>query len=238
MSVRKREETYSVRLPSGFPHVASSAVRQMLASLFAQRVPLADDPGSGEEYLKLTLPRAQVHALQALAGGDAAGVALRRLVATFAGSSLPARQPARALMAPMPPVKARSHTVLEAGIIRSEVPRLRPMPRPRVPEAEALRSSLKNRLDWTPKYRAMIVARIRELEGAADPKPSRPSPTPHRSVARRSSGPLMADPVFRTLFLLVAVLFILAIHFGGWPALAFGGPEARPASPYPEWRPK
>ncbi len=69
----------------------------MLATLFAQRVPLAEDPGSGEEYLKLTLPRAQVHALQALAGGDAAGVALRRLVATFAGLSLPARRPVRAL---------------------------------------------------------------------------------------------------------------------------------------------
>jgi len=69
----------------------------MLATLFAERVPLAEDPGSGEEYLKLTLPRAQVHALQALAEGDVASVALRRLVATFAESSVPAQLPVRAL---------------------------------------------------------------------------------------------------------------------------------------------
>src|SRR2546425_11023856 len=70
----KREDTYSVRLPAGFPHVSSSVVREMLTVLFAQKIPLVDDPGSGEEYLRLTLPRAQVHALQALAGGDSAEI--------------------------------------------------------------------------------------------------------------------------------------------------------------------
>ncbi len=98
----QREDTYSVRLPAGFPHVASSVVREMLAALFAQKVPLVDDPGSGEVYLRLTLPSAQVHALQALAGGDAAGVALRRLVATFAGSSLSVQRPMRVLAPAMP----------------------------------------------------------------------------------------------------------------------------------------
>jgi len=102
MMARKRKETYSVRLPSGFPHFGSAAVEQMLTVLFAQRVPLADDPESGNKFLKLTLPRAQVHALQALANGDTAGVALRRLVATFAGTSLPApRHPVPALPTPI-----------------------------------------------------------------------------------------------------------------------------------------
>jgi hypothetical protein len=232
--VTKRDDTYSVRLPSGFPYVGSKIARQMLTALFARRVPLANDPGPGEKYLKLTLPRTQVRALRTLADGDAPGVALRRLVATFA-RGLPARESRPVRQLPM----ARTYPVLEAEIIEEpEVRKSRPLPQPLVPEAEALRSSLKNRLDWTPEYRAMIVERIRELEGVVDLDPSRPKPTSRRSIARRSSGALMADPVFRTLFLLVAVLVVLAIHFGGWPALASDGPEARPAMPYPQWRPK
>jgi hypothetical protein len=108
------------------------------------------------------------------------------------------------------------------------------MPRPRVPEAEALRRSLRNRLDWSPEYREMIVARIRELEGVASPK----LPCTHLGSSRGITGsprPLMDDPLWRFLLLLTAVLFVLAVVFGGKPS--FDGPNASPASPYPQWRP-
>lgn len=196
----RRDDTYSVRLPSAFPYVGSKIARQMLTTLFAQRVPLANDPGSGEKYLKLTLPRAQVRALQALADGDAPGVALRRLVATFT-RGLPAREIRPIRQLPM----ARTYPVLEAEIITEpEVRRSRPLPQPRVPEAEALRSSLKNRPDWTPEYRAMIAARIRELEGVASPKLPRANSASSHAVAH-SSRPLINDFFWRFLLLLTAV---------------------------------
>src|SRR6267143_2819417 len=113
--------------------ISSCTVRRS-TTLFAERVPLAEDPGSGEEYLKLTLPRAQIHALQALAEGDVASVALRRLVATFAESSVPAQLPVRAL----PPTVLRPRESSEKTFCDASPKDLRASRRPGM--AWALRS--------------------------------------------------------------------------------------------------
>jgi hypothetical protein len=215
---RQREDTYSVRLPAGFPHVASSVVREMLAVLFAQKVPLVGDPGSGEVYLKLTLPCPQVHALQALAGGDAAGVALRRLVATFAGSSLPVQRPVRALPPPMLPSPENGQ------IVASGTPRMRPLSEP--PPWYGLGAE-----QWAREGREAKEYVLKMQSLAAAPA----------VVKAKAPLPSSSWAIFFRLFILYFIvpmgLIFLFGSISGSGDGARGGPSA-PASPYPQWRPK
>ena len=219
---RQREDTYSVRLPAGFPHVASSVVREMLAALFAQKVPLVGDPGSGDVYLKLTLPCAQVHALQALAGGDAAGVALRRLVATFAGSSLPVQRPVRAL----PPAMLSMRPSVDGGQIVAE-PDIRPLSEP--PPWYGLGAERWAREGREAKKYVLKMQSLAAASAVIEPSPAK---------ASLPSSPWAS--FFRNLIFYyvipVGLIFLLGSIFGSGGGAA-GGPSA-PASPYPPWRPK
>ncbi len=228
MSVRKREDTYSVRLPAGFRHVGSATARQMLAVLFAQRVPLVNDPGPGDEYLKLTLPRAQVHALQALAGGDAAGVALRRLVATFAGSSLPAQRPVRALLPALLRPRDNAQIVVpqkfSATISRDVSPR-RASSEP--PPWYGLGAE-----QWAregPEAKSYILG--------MKPLGDIPAVIEHSPLSTlKSSSSAWSDFLRLALlyFLPIGLLLLFAVIFGG----SNGSTPAAPGSRFPQWRPE
>ena len=217
----KREDTYSVRLPAGFPHVSSSVVREMLTVLFAQKIPLVDDPGSGEEYLRLTLPRAQVHALQALAGGDSAGTALRRLVATFAGSSLPARRPVRALpsaVLSMRPGVDDGQIVVEPGVRSLSEP----------PPWYGLGAER-----WAREGREAKKYVLKMQSLAAGPAVIEPSQA-------KASLPSSRLTIFQSFILYMVVpmglILLLAWIFGDGGSAA--GASSASASPYPQWRPQ
>lgn len=75
-------KSVSVRAPVAWhQRVDSRLVRRWLAEYFGSPWPLPPDPGPGEAFLRLSLPGRAVKALEA-ATGDAAGVALRRLISS------------------------------------------------------------------------------------------------------------------------------------------------------------
>jgi hypothetical protein len=219
----KREDTYSVRLPAGFPHVGSSVVREMLAVLFAQKVPLVGDPGSGEEYLKLTLPCAQVHALQPLAGGDPAGVALRRLVATFVGSSLRAQRPVRAL----PPAVLSSPE--NGQTVASGKPRPRSSSEP--PPWYGLGAE-----QWAHEGPA-AKRYVREMARLAATPPDTARKQQPKSMLASAKAAFLDPGVLGLLLSFVAILLCAwAFGSGGTSSAGAGSQPAVP--PFSRWRPQ
>lgn len=219
----QREDSYSVRLPTGSTHVGSSRVRQMLSVLFAQRVPLVEDPGPGEVYLKLTLPTAQVHALQALAGGDTACVALRRLVATFAGGSLPVRWPAPVLA----PASFRDDSqALAVSKPHSRFPGDPPAWCAMTPEQWARADR-----EWK-KYVSGITPTVSAVDAATK------QPTPKSTLS--SLWTVLRDPGISGLLLYFGLILLCAWIFGsGGTSSAAGATGSRPAvPPFPQWRPR
>jgi len=86
------EAVYTVRVPDYLSHFRSADVRAMFEAVRrGQQVRAASDPGAGEKFLRLTLPRFHVTAIQKFLSEESASVALRRFIASFTVTrSLPA----------------------------------------------------------------------------------------------------------------------------------------------------
>jgi len=109
----------TVRVPAAWAgRVTSAQVRRMLAGWFQRPKPLPEDPGAGDAYLRLSLPRRAVRTFAAAVDDEPSG-ALRRLIA--ANLALPTASPlaripaAQVASKPAPRVEILSKPALPAA---------------------------------------------------------------------------------------------------------------------------